>query len=153
MPSDAPSSGYSRAFEAFVQGDDDLLGLLAYALYKKGIQQARADGRPVPNGVMRHPSSTEVQAYRSSAKDMLAVFGESAQNSARESILDGGLRPDLDKLRTDLQTHIDRRTSTWSAFLVNLAAWVASIGLTVLFFLGLSAPSWAPKVKAALGLE
>lgn len=152
-PSPLPDKGYSRAFEAFVQGDDDLLGLLAYALYKKAIQEARVTGKSVPEPGHRDPSEAEKRAYKSLAKDMLDVFGESAQNSARDSILDGGLRSDLNALRTEIFAHIDQKTSWTSAFIINLAAWVASIGLTVLLAVAVAAPSWVPKVRHLLGLD
>lgn len=146
-----PSSGYSRAFESFVQGADDLLGLLAYALYKKAIQEARIAGKAVPQSDNRDPSDAEQRAYRSLAKDLLDTFGESAQNSARENILDGGLRPDLKILKDELLARIDLRTSWWPAFLVNLGAWIASIALTVLLAVAVAAPTWIPKVRALLG--
>lgn len=153
MSSQGADNEYSRAFQEFVQGEDDLLGLLAYALYKKGIHEARVAGRPAPEPGRRNPSEAEKRAFRSLAKDMLDVFGESAQASAKESILDGGIRPDLISLRTELVAHIDRKTSWRSAFFVNLAAWIASIGLTLLLAVAVSAPNWVGQVRRALGLD
>lgn len=145
------SSGYSRAFETFVQGDNDLLGLLAYALYKKSIQEAGIAGKPVPQSGSRDPSEAEKRAYRSLAKDLLDTFGESAQNSARETILDGGLRPDLKILKDEVLAHITGRTAWWPAFIVNLGAWIASIALTVLLAVAVAAPTWVPKLRSFLG--
>lgn len=126
--------------------------MLAYSLYKKGIREAREAGRPAPTAESRSPSDAERRAFRSLATEMLDRFGASAQESARESILDGGLRPDLDNLKTDVLAHIDRRTSWKSAFLVNILAWIASIGVTVLIAIGVSAPTWAPQLRTMLGL-
>jgi len=43
----AASTSYSRAFETFVQDPDDLVGLLAYALYKRHIREAFLADRPL----------------------------------------------------------------------------------------------------------
>ena len=86
MSTDAPDlttipagGAHSRAFEALTEGDyDDVVGLLAYALYKKAIWEAVANGtRPTP-GPNRNPQTTEVQAYRSAAERRLQKFAAQA---------------------------------------------------------------------------
>jgi hypothetical protein len=72
---------YSRAFDNIVQDEDDVVGLLAYALYKRAIREEAQDGRRSP-GDTRNPPRTVVETYRSAAQMML---GDVIQNSLEEA--------------------------------------------------------------------
>lgn len=152
-PAPAASSGpYSRAFEAFVDGENDLLGMLAYALYKKAIQEARRAGRPAQPSEHRFPSDAEKAAYKSFAQGMLDTFAGSTLQQAQENILDRGIRPDLQTLKREITAHIDSRTDWKSAFQINILAWLASLAITALIALVATAPSWLGPLRQKLGL-
>ena len=63
-----PSEAYSRAFETLVQGpDEDIVGLLAYSLFKASIRERVRGGQDVPRH-LRNPTTAETDAYRGQAE-------------------------------------------------------------------------------------
>ena len=86
-----PSSAYSRAFETFVSGQDDLTGLIAYALYKQSLREAALSGRVLPAAAHRAPTLTEVSAYRGDAERRLQTFVANAVDMASPDIIERGV--------------------------------------------------------------
>ena len=64
-------SSHSRAFETFVDGQDDLIGLIAYALYKQNLREVALSGRLLPIASTRVPTPTEVSTYQGDAERRL----------------------------------------------------------------------------------
>lgn len=139
---------YSKAFESLVEGDDDLVGLLAYALYKKNIREAMAGGQSVHRAGDRSPTATEIIAYRGAAERHLQVFASSAIEQAKPELVGSALRTAIDTASHDLRSVIEARTSIRSAVLASVVGWLLSIAITVLVVAG--APSWVGRLVAGL---
>lgn len=139
---DSPDPGaYSKAFESFVQDSDDLVGLIAYALYKQNIREASTSGRAVTQAGSRHPTQTELTIYREAAEGKLSTYAISAINGARSEIQEEGLRSDLGRVQSELEGSIARASSWRVALGVNLLAWIISLAITaVIAIAGL--PKW-----------
>jgi hypothetical protein len=135
-------SAYSRAFESLTGGErDDIVGLLAYARYKKAIWEAVANGTQPTPGMHRNPQLTEVQAYRSAAERRLQAFAEQAIEDAGPEILDNAILTDLGTIstnfstiiketKTDLSSLIVHRTKWLENFLISVGAWLFSLFVT-----------------------
>lgn len=128
---------HSKAFESLAREPDDIVGLLAYALYKKNINERRSAGKPAPMSEQRNPERTEIEAYRGQAENLLRAFAEQAIKSEKASIIADGLSNSVN----DIKAEIKFRTGFWfPGVLVGIVAWLISIGITVL--LAFSKPDW-----------
>lgn len=70
---EAWSSGavYSCAFEKLViDGEGDVVGLLAYALFKQSVREAAMAGEVLP-AAQRNPTATSIKAHRDAAEKLL----------------------------------------------------------------------------------
>lgn len=132
-------AGHSRAFENLVTlGDGDIVGLLAYALFKQAIRETAIDGT-IPPGVERNPSPTTVKVHRDAAEQMLSGVVDNAIEAARPDLEASALRQAVDDSRAAvvatadaINAHTDQRTQFWPAVLVGMVAWVGSLILTVI---------------------
>ncbi len=150
MSSDAERSEvYSRAFELLVQDDDDLTGLLAYALYKQSIREASAQGKAVHPSRDRSLTSTEVRAWREVADGMLSAFASSIIDQSRSGIVETAVRDDIRNLKSSLSLELQRSTSWKTAVVVNLVAWLLSIAITILVVMA-GVPSWVTSLIGKL---
>ena len=132
-------TGHSRAFENLVTlGDGDIVGLLAYALFKQAIREAAIGGNAPPGG-QRNPSPTTVKVHRDAAEQMLSGLVDNAIEAARPDLEASALRQAVDDSRAaviatanEINAHNDQRTRFWPAVLAGMIAWVGSLILTVL---------------------
>ena len=133
---------YSRAFDTLVEDPDDLVGLLAYALYKQTVRESVASGRTPLPPAQRHPAPTERAAYRGDAERRLQNFAAAATEEATPEIIARGVGIAIDAARIELTDTINRRTSFWTAIGINLAAWIITLAITVLLLLAVYLPNW-----------
>jgi hypothetical protein len=135
-------ASHSRAFETFVSGQDDLIGLIAYALYKQNLREVAQSGRPLPLAAARVPTPTEVSAYRGDAERKLQTFAANVVDVATPDIVERGVGIAIDAAKVELVEVINRRTSAKTAIVTNLAAWVITLAITVLLLVTIYLPNW-----------
>lgn len=132
-------AAYSRAFGNFVQSDDDVVGLMAYALFKRGVREEAQRGR-VSLGGDRDPPPTVVEAYRQAAEQRLAGVIQAAIDEARPELQSSAFMDAVEKSTADISNHITTRTDFKSALFMNLIAWFVTLGLTALIIWLLGKP-------------
>ncbi len=137
LPADKP---YSKAFECFVESPDDIIGLLAYALYKQDIQEARREGRDPPASGQRNPGRIEVKAFRSFAERSLEKVIETATKAAEPQWVEAGREQGRLADKSEILSLILARTGFLAAVGAGVLSWLLSIGTTVLVVY--SAPGW-----------
>jgi hypothetical protein len=136
-----PPPEYSKAYERFVKDDDDLTGMLAYALYKAHVREARLNGRPLSTAE-RNPTSHELEAFRGRAERHLAAFAESIIEQALPGAVDEEFGDELKALKSEIMTRIDvqgrdlkdlveKKTGFWSSVWVNFIGWLFTLIVTV----------------------
>lgn len=130
---------YSRAFDNIVQDEEDVVGLLAYALYKRAIREEAQSGQR-SNGDTRNPSRTVVQTYRQAAERTLSEVIENALQAARPELQASATLDAIETSRAGLSEHITRRTGFVQAIFVNIVAWALTLVLTVLILFLASRP-------------
>lgn len=139
---EARAPGHSRAFEALVQGADDVVGLLAYATYKQSVREAVLAGQAVTNRASRNLPPAMVGALRSSAEQMLTKIVSDGitqatpdiQNTATIATLNSNRAEVLNALqgeRQRIESHVTTRTGFLSSFLTNLMAWAVTLVIAV----------------------
>lgn len=139
---DEAEKPYSQAFETFVQLDeeeDDVIGLLGYALYKKAIREDAIAGNAVP-GERRTPSETTVQAYRGAASQLVTGVINRAIEEAAPTIQESALREAVHASEANVKAHVDAKTSWKTALGTNLAAWLISLAIVFLVLVLARAP-------------
>jgi hypothetical protein len=122
---------YSRAFDNIVQDEDDFVGLVAYALFKRAIREEAQAGQH-SNGDTRTPTATVVQTYRQAAERTLSGVIDSALEAARPELQVSATLDAIETTKSSLREHITNRTGFFSAIVSNVIAWAVTLGLTVL---------------------
>lgn len=119
---------YSQAFERIVQGDDDIVGLIAYALYKRSIREDAMAGRT--GSARRTVPDTMVSVHRNAAEVVLRRLVENAIEDATPEIEEQAVAAALGDTETRIKSHVSHRTSFGSALGVNMVAWVITLAVT-----------------------
>ena len=154
---------HSRAFEALVQGADDVVGLLAYATYKQSIRQSALAGQALPDRSSRNLAPALVNALRSSAEQILtkivsdgiAQATPDIQNTATIATLrttSAELLNALQQERLHIETHVTARTGFISSFLTNLLAWAATLIIAVAILYLANRPSVESTLSKAIDI-
>ncbi len=143
------ASNYSQAFEKLVQSENDITGLLAYALYKQAIREAARQGRVVHSSGQRSPVATEIAAFRGAADSKLSIFAASILDESRATIINTAIRADIGAMEGRLLTALRNATSWRNAIVINLLAWLLSIAITFLIAVA-GVPGWIITLLAKL---
>lgn len=132
-PIDRPQ--YSRAFENFVKNTDDLVGLLAYALYKEAIREEARHGVKL-DGSVRNPTPALIKAFRSDAEKRISDTVRRGIEDAAPDIEQSAVSVAITVLGSDIKNHINEKTSFKSSLLVNIIAWLVTLAIaTIVIFL------------------
>jgi hypothetical protein len=101
MSSVPESSDVNRAYEQLVSGDDDLIGLIAYALYKKDKRDfyigwlEQHGSAPQPDHVKAFTASVltlgQQLRYRTAARDMIDAYAKTVSDAEKPLIERGAV--------------------------------------------------------------
>lgn len=133
---------FSQAFETFLQSEgdeDDVIGLLAYALYKQSVREDAIAGNATP-AERRTPSETTIQAYRGAASQLLTGVIDRAIEDSTAAIQESALRDAVSASEASVKAHINAKTSWKTALGTNLAAWLISLAIVFLVLVLARAP-------------
>ena len=126
---------YSRAFETLVREPEDIVGLLAYSLFKASIRERVRGGQEVPQH-LRNPTAAETDAYRGQAERILERYAEGVIAEAEPGITAAARGTAKDEIITEVRN----RTRAWPAIGYGVVAWFISIVITVVVVL--ASPGW-----------
>lgn len=133
-PGPAGPQRYSLAFEKFVDsrdGENDVVGLLAYALFKQSVRETARAGTAAP-GDRRDPSPTTVDAYRGAASQLLTGVIDRAIEEATPEIQQSATLAAISTAGSEIKSHVTQRTSFGSALLTNIIAWLVTLAIAAL---------------------
>ena len=95
------STEHNRAYEQLVSADDDLIGLIAYALYKKDKRdfyvgwQEQHGGPPQPDHVKAFTATVltlgQQLRYRTAARDMIDAYAKTVSDAEKPLIEKGAV--------------------------------------------------------------
>lgn len=139
---------YSKAFDNIVQDDDDVVGLLAYALYKRAIRKDAEQGQRMP-GDTRNPPRTVVETYRQAAERVLSGVIEASLDEATPELQMSAALDAIETVRLDVREHVTNRTGFMPAIITNILAWAFTLLITVLILLAFNRPDPAQTLKGA----
>lgn len=128
---------FSRAFDNFVGDDETLEGLIAYALYKKGVREDLRQGGEADRA-RRNPNRTTVDVFKSAAKERLESYAVAAIEERLEAMTstayheaNQAVGAEVRSAQAALEGTIRERTQFWAGVLSNTVAWFISLVLTV----------------------
>ncbi|MEI9851378.1 MAG: hypothetical protein WDN24_11720 [Sphingomonas sp.] len=132
---------YSRAFENIVEsasGDDDVVGLVAYGLYKQAIREEVIKGGIPPTRAQRNPSRTTVMTYRGAAEQLLTQIVQRAIEETTPEIQRSAVLTALEATKSEIKSHVTTRTDFGSALLANFVAWIITLAIAsfIIFLAG-----------------
>jgi len=130
---------YSRAFDNIVQDEEDVVGLLAYALYKRAIREDAQQGQR-SSGDTRNPSRTVVETYRQAAERTLSQVIAGSLEAARPELQISAASDAVENAEIRIISHVNSRTSFGQALLTNIVAWGFTLFVTVLILTAARGP-------------
>jgi hypothetical protein len=128
------AESYSRAFENLVRpsGDEeDVVGLVAYALFKKSIREDSRAGIAT-TGDKRNPSETTVKTYRAAAEQLLTEVVGRAIDEATPEIQQSTVLAAVEAAESKLEAHITKRTDFFTALIANVSAWGITLAIAAM---------------------
>jgi hypothetical protein len=149
------ASSYSRAFENFVGADtddEDVVGLVAYALFKKAVREESAAGLAPPSD-KRNPSPTTVKTYRAAAEQHITGIVAKAIEEATPEIQQSAALTAIEATRIQIENHVTTRTGFGPALVANIAAWALTLFLAVTILFLSARPAVEDVVLEALDTE
>lgn len=141
---------YNKAFDNIVQDDGDVVGLLAYALYKRTIREDTEQGQRMP-GDTRSPPRTVVETYRQVAERVISGVIDASLEAAKPELHELQMSAALDAIETvrlDVREHVTNRTGFMPAIVTNVLAWAFSLLITVLILFAFNRPDPAQTLKS-----
>lgn len=138
---------FSTLFQRLVTGSDDLVGMVAYGIYKQEKRdwiirfRQQHQKRPTDSEVEAfndHYSDAALQRFRSEAESMMLDFAEVIVDSRAPEIKKRARVEGFEKVETaitaaaaDVKQHVDKQTNpAWSVFW-NVVAWVFTLAITI----------------------
>lgn len=140
--------GASRTFEKLVAGEDDLVGLIAYSLYKRAKQEWSVDSRSQEEAdkYCEIATGAHVANLRTSAETKLNDFAQGIydqyESELRQELtreISSGLKQEL---LAELRGHITDRTRFLSSVAAGVVAWIVSLLITLLVAYSLLGPDF-----------
>jgi hypothetical protein len=134
---------YSRAFENFVSEngeEEDVVGLVAYALFKKAVREEVASGASRQSD-KRNPSETTVRTYRAAAEQLITNVVGLAIEEATPEIQNSAVLAAIENSQVKLETHVTKRTGFASALIANVAAWAITLAIAAIILFLAARPS------------
>lgn len=145
---------HSRAFEKLVQEPDDIVGLLAYALYKRTINERKAAGHGVLSPKDRDPQGHEISLHRDQAENYLRTFAQTAIEEEKSAIwvenikvLSKDILFGVNEAKNDIKVAIKRGTGFWwPGVVIGVVAWFLSLIITLVIYV--NTPDWLKGVAS-----
>lgn len=163
LPVATPSGNYSRIFERLVRDADDLVGLVAYGLYKQskrdwiirfyeenGSRPGQAD---LENHYKYFSAPADLERFRSEAEKMMLSFAEVIVDDRQPEIEDAVRNREFLTTKNEIIQEIRERTSFWGSVTANMVAWGLSLAVTIAIITIFNWTLIVGAFKRALGVE
>ncbi len=138
MSEPVPERAYSNAFDRLVSLDDtneDIVGLLAYALYKRDKRDLARSGDLDPDHIRNHHKTLTpglLSQYRESALRHLESYSADVVLSAKPEIEEEARIESILAAQNRVIEVVMERTSGGMAVVLNVVAWLISLAITFL---------------------
>lgn len=154
IPSPLLVPEHSKAFERLVQEPDDIVGLLAYALYKRTINERKAAGHGVLSPKDRDPQGHEISLHRNQAEDYLRTFAQTAIEGEKSTIWIENVKTfsedvlfGVGEAKKDIEAALKKGTGFWwPGVAIGVVAWFASLFITLIIYA--NTPDWLKGVAS-----
>jgi hypothetical protein len=145
-PSRSFSVGESRSLAKLASGKDDLVGLIAYGIYKFEQSEWARSCKPTSDEVSKHSATlqeTRIQSLRSNAEVRLSEYIQTMELQWRQELYAEIKSEVLDHVANEFENRIASRfvdlsdslrhaTGFWRSIGTNVVAWVITLFITFL---------------------
>lgn len=145
--------GVSRSLKKLSKNKDDIVGLIAYGLFKYEQSEWAENTHPEPATVDRHHEqlqSTRIESLRSNAELRLTDWANSLEEQWREEQYSLLAKAVVEDSKLEILYSIERASSFWKSVGASVFAWFVSIVLTLAVVLIWFAPSVQEMLKRAV---
>lgn len=137
-----PEPAFSTAFDRLVGDHDteiDIVGLLAYALYKRDKREL-AVSKAVDDQMLRQHYKTLTSGlqsqYRDSALRLLEDYSNAVVSRAEPEIMAGARIAQIESAKADIVSEVKSSTAAWKSIVWNVIAWLVSLAIAFLVTIG-----------------
>ncbi|WP_375459544.1 hypothetical protein [uncultured Enterovirga sp.] len=134
---------FSTAFDKLVRtdasGDEDIIGLLAYAIYKRDKRDLAVSGALDETHLRQHHKTLTpglVEQYRDGALRRLEIFSSAVLARAEPDIREAARVEAVERARDDIISVVRTSTTWWVSILWNVIAWLISLAIVFLVTVG-----------------
>lgn len=129
----------STAFEKLVtptdESDDDLVGLRAYAYYKRDKRDRARQGTASEQELRQHHTILThglVDQYRESALRRLEAYAKTVVAEVEPDIRASARIAEIENAKIEIIHSVRTNTAGWQSILWNVLAWLISLAITVI---------------------
>ncbi|MQX36986.1 hypothetical protein [Roseospira navarrensis] len=151
---------YSTAFEKLAGEGNDLVGLVAYALYKRHKRAWIIDCCPDEVAIRDHHKLL-VQPYidtlMDSANNLLQEYGDGRVEQERDRLLAAGYDLQVQNISDQIQIHSDhilntvvKKTNPWATFWPGLTVWFVGVFVSVIIVTSNLIPTLIEHLKSLI---
>ncbi|HYD67615.1 hypothetical protein [Azospirillum sp.] len=153
---------YNTVFERLVRSPDDVVGLVAYGIYKQGkrdwlARYRRKHGRAPDDRALEayhdHISDTDLERLRNDAERMMLAFAEVIVEDRAPEIQRQAQIRNLTDIEDRILKRIDERTRFSDSLKANLTAWLISLVVIITVVLVINYRAVWAAFKQAIGIS
>ena len=132
---------YSTAFEKLAGDGNDLIGLVAYALYKRHKRAWIIEANPGDRAIQDHHHQIVdpyIKSLRDTAHALLAKYGDERVEEAKPHLMTAGydyqvqgLSNQIEESQQKILKKMKSQTNPWHTFLPGLAVWFVGVIVSV----------------------
>lgn len=136
-----PDPSYNKVFETLVEGRDDLVGLVAYALYKwhkrEWLLRLRGQREPMPSDEEAFLATVfaDLDSYKERAKKALVQYGEAYVDDVRPQIAVEAIEGRI----SDVALRVEKSGAWTKQIGVGVVSSIVTTALLVLVAIGVQA--------------
>ena len=153
---------FSTIFRRLVKSSDDLVGLIAYGIYKQSkrdwiIQYKEKHKRRPNSDAMNdyhdHFTDTDLDRFRNEAEGMMVAFSDVIVADKRPYIEKEIRELEFSALKRDIQVEIKNSTKLSTAILASVIAWFISLAIIALVVVVMNRDVLISAFRTALGID
>jgi hypothetical protein len=138
QPSDPPPLHHNPIFKTLITDDGDLVGMVAYSIYKKMKQEWIVTHAPTPEEIRsfhKTVTATQLELCRNKAEQKLSAFGQAIVGESADAYRQEGAE-------SEIVNQVKRQQSIWVNLSVSVLGSLIFTAMLALLWAALNSPSF-----------
>lgn len=148
-PSDPPAVRHNPIFQKLIADDGDLVGMVAYSIYKKMKQEWIVAQAPEPQDIRdfhKTVTATQLELCRNKAEQKLSAFGQAIVVESADAYRQEGAE-------SEIVNQVKRQQSFWVNLSVGVLGSLIFTAMLALLWAALNSPGIHEVVQLLTGLQ